>query len=81
LPAEPGPYHQGGKLKVGTDNKNLYAVIGDLTAPNGMLQNFRDGKNLITHLVYCKYGWIIIILRIPIVKVIFFILLAEIIQA
>jgi aldose sugar dehydrogenase len=44
LPAEPGPYHQGGKLKVGTDNKNLYAVIGDLTNPNGVLQNFREGK-------------------------------------
>jgi aldose sugar dehydrogenase len=38
LPAEPGPYHDGGKLKVGPDNQ-LYAVIGDLTSPNGILQN------------------------------------------
>ena len=30
LPAAPGPYHQGGKLKIGYDNY-LYAVIGDLT--------------------------------------------------
>lgn len=36
LPAKPGPYHQGGKLKIGPDN-NLYAVIGDLTSPNGVL--------------------------------------------
>jgi aldose sugar dehydrogenase len=38
LPAEPGPYHDGGKLKIGPDNQ-LYAVIGDLTSPNGILQN------------------------------------------
>ena len=30
LPAEPGPYHQGGKLKIGPD-ENLYAVVEILT--------------------------------------------------
>ena len=34
LPAEPGPYHQGGKLKIGPDN-NLYVVIGDLNTIMG----------------------------------------------
>jgi glucose/arabinose dehydrogenase len=43
LPTAPGPYHQGGKLKIGADNY-LYAVIGDLTAPDGLLQNNKDGK-------------------------------------
>jgi aldose sugar dehydrogenase len=43
LPAAPGPYHQGGKLKIGYDNY-LYAVIGDLTAADGLLQNHKDGK-------------------------------------
>jgi aldose sugar dehydrogenase len=43
LPAAPGPYHQGGKLKIGYDNY-LYAVIGDLTAADGVLQNHKDGK-------------------------------------
>jgi glucose/arabinose dehydrogenase len=38
LPAEPGPYHNGGKMKIGPDNQ-LYAVIGDLTSPNSILQN------------------------------------------
>ncbi|MGH9977813.1 MAG: PQQ-dependent sugar dehydrogenase, partial [Nitrososphaeraceae archaeon] len=38
LPAEPGPYHNGGKLKIGPDNQ-LYTVIGDLTSPNSILQN------------------------------------------
>jgi aldose sugar dehydrogenase len=42
LPTEPGPYHQGGRLKIGPDN-NVYAAIGDLTSPNSILQNFRDG--------------------------------------
>jgi glucose/arabinose dehydrogenase len=41
LPAAPGPYHQGGKLKIGYDNY-LYAVIGDLTAADGLLQNHKD---------------------------------------
>ena len=38
LHAEPGPYHNGGKMKIGPDNQ-LYAVIGDLTSPNSILQN------------------------------------------
>jgi glucose/arabinose dehydrogenase len=42
LPAEPGPYHQGGKLKVGPDN-NLYVVVGDLNTVMGQLQNHRNG--------------------------------------
>jgi aldose sugar dehydrogenase len=42
LPAEPGPYHQGGKLKIGPDNA-LYVVIGDLTTIMGQLQNHENG--------------------------------------
>ena len=41
LPGQPGPNHNGGKLKVGPDGM-LYAVIGDLNR-NGMLQNHKDG--------------------------------------
>jgi glucose/arabinose dehydrogenase len=43
LPAEPGPNHPGGKLKLGPDGY-LYTVIGDLNN-DGMLQNFRDGPS------------------------------------
>jgi glucose/arabinose dehydrogenase len=42
LPSEPGPYHQGGKLKIGPDNA-LYAVVGDLNTIMGQLQNDRNG--------------------------------------
>ena len=38
LPGEPGPYHNGGKIKVGPDEQ-LYVVIGDLTSPSTILQN------------------------------------------
>lgn len=38
LPAKLGPYHNGGKLKIGPD-KHLYAVIGDLVTINNTLQN------------------------------------------
>jgi glucose/arabinose dehydrogenase len=42
LPAEPGPYHQVGKLKIGPD-ENLYAVVGDLNTIMGKLQNHKNG--------------------------------------
>jgi len=42
LPAEPGPYHQGGKLKIGPDG-NLYVAIGDLNTVMGQLQNQKNG--------------------------------------
>ena len=38
LPGDPGPYHNGGKIKVGPDEQ-LYVVIGDLTSPSTVLQN------------------------------------------
>jgi aldose sugar dehydrogenase len=41
LPAEPGPYHQGGKLKIGPD-ENLYAVIGDLKHNNGPTSELQE---------------------------------------
>ena len=41
LPATLGPYHNGGKLKIGPDN-NLYGVIGDLSTINNTLQNRPD---------------------------------------
>ncbi len=41
LPGEPGPNHNGGKVKIGPDGM-LYAVKGDLNR-DGMLQNVRDG--------------------------------------
>lgn len=41
LPGEPGPNHNGGKMKIGPDGM-LYAVIGDLDR-RGMLQNHKDG--------------------------------------
>jgi glucose/arabinose dehydrogenase len=44
LPADPGPYHNGGKLHMDILG-NLYAVIGDLTAINNTLQNYPEGKN------------------------------------
>jgi glucose/arabinose dehydrogenase len=41
LPAKIGPYHNGGKLKIGPD-KQLYAVIGDLVTINSTLQNLKS---------------------------------------
>jgi glucose/arabinose dehydrogenase len=38
IPGEPGPYHNGGKIKIGPD-KQLYVIIGDLTSPSTILQN------------------------------------------
>ena len=43
LPAEPGPNHDGGKLKIGPDHY-LYAVIGDLNEGDSLLQNYKNGK-------------------------------------
>ena len=47
LPAELGPYHNGGKLKIGPDN-HLYAIIGDLVTINNTLQNRPDESNRTT---------------------------------
>jgi glucose/arabinose dehydrogenase len=44
LPAMIGPYHNGGKLKIGPD-KQLYAVIGDLVTINNTLQNRQNHDN------------------------------------
>jgi glucose/arabinose dehydrogenase len=44
LPAKLGPYHNGGKLKIGPDNQ-LYAVIGDLVTINNTLQNLQSIGN------------------------------------
>jgi glucose/arabinose dehydrogenase len=44
LPAEPGPFHNGGKIHMDKSGI-LYAVIGDLTATNNTLQNYPQGKN------------------------------------
>jgi glucose/arabinose dehydrogenase len=44
LPAKIGPYHNGGKLKIGPD-KQLYAVIGDLVTINNTLQNRHSHDN------------------------------------
>ena len=47
LPSQPRPYHQGGKLltTINKDNQaSLYAVIGDLTSPNTLLQNNKNSK-------------------------------------
>jgi glucose/arabinose dehydrogenase len=44
LPGEPGPYHNGGKIILGADGR-LYAVIGDMSAGGGILDNQIGGRN------------------------------------
>ena len=43
--AEPGPYHNGGKIKIDKEGR-LYTIIGDLTAVNNALQNYPGGSNI-----------------------------------
>ena len=43
LPVLPGLNHNGGKLLADSENRHIYAVIGDLNR-KGMLQNFKNGS-------------------------------------
>jgi len=43
LPGEPGPFHNGGKVVIGPDDR-LYTVIGDTNAGGGMLDNDAAGR-------------------------------------
>jgi glucose/arabinose dehydrogenase len=43
LPVLPGENHNGGKLIADSENRHIYAVIGDLNR-RGMLQNFKNGS-------------------------------------
>lgn len=43
LPGKPGPFHNGGKIAIGHDSY-LYAVIGDVNAGGGMLDNQLTGR-------------------------------------
>jgi glucose/arabinose dehydrogenase len=42
LPSGPGTNHQGGKLKIGSDNQ-LYVIVGEMQR-EGQLQNFQSGS-------------------------------------
>jgi len=44
LPGEPGPFHNGGKIAIGPLDGHLYAVIGDVNAGGGMLDNELNGR-------------------------------------
>jgi glucose/arabinose dehydrogenase len=44
LPGEPGPFHNGGKITIGPHDGYIYAVIGDVSAGGGMLDNQIPGK-------------------------------------
>jgi glucose/arabinose dehydrogenase len=44
LPAEPGPFHNGGKIAIGPHDGHLYAVIGDVSSGGGMLDNQIPGR-------------------------------------
>jgi glucose/arabinose dehydrogenase len=43
LPVLPGKNHNGGKLIADSENRHIYAVIGDLNR-KGMLHNFKNGS-------------------------------------
>lgn len=44
LPGEPGPFHNGGKITIGHSDGYMYAVIGDVSAGGGMLDNQIRGR-------------------------------------
>ena len=44
LPGEPGPFHNGGKIAIGPRDGYLYAIIGDVSAGGGMLDNQISGS-------------------------------------
>jgi glucose/arabinose dehydrogenase len=44
LPGEPGPFHNGGKIAIGPHDGYIYAVIGDVSAGGGMLDNQIHGR-------------------------------------
>jgi glucose/arabinose dehydrogenase len=44
LPGEPGPFHNGGKIAIGPSDGYMYAVIGDVSAGGGTLDNQIPGK-------------------------------------
>jgi glucose/arabinose dehydrogenase len=43
LPVLPGENHNGGKIIADSENRHIYAVVGDLNR-RGMLQNFKNGS-------------------------------------
>jgi glucose/arabinose dehydrogenase len=45
LPGDPGPFHNGGKIAIGPRDGHLYAVIGDVNAGGGMLDNEIQGRD------------------------------------
>jgi glucose/arabinose dehydrogenase len=44
MPADPGPFHNGGKITIGPRDGYLYVVIGDVTSGGHMLDNQIGGK-------------------------------------
>ena len=44
LPGDPGPFHNGGKIAIGPSDGHLYAIIGDVNAGGGMLDNEIQGR-------------------------------------
>jgi glucose/arabinose dehydrogenase len=45
LPGDPGPFHNGGKIAIGPRDGHLYAVIGDVNAGGGILDNEIQGRD------------------------------------